>query len=1045
MKKIISFIVIISLVAAALPMYASAAQGENLAKGKEVWASDRYSDTYMPKNVNDGSTSTDWASGSVVMNGPSGPYYYVAIDLGMRYNITQIIARSRRDSDDGYTRNGWQVQLSNDRNFQEYVEVGKKTEAGPFKDDFVLNFDVEPQSYRYVRVAHETRTRMVISEIEVYGEPYMGEPRTEYTDTEGQLRDSTNILKYLGIMSGTDKNNFSKDLLLTRSEAVEVVLNTVNNKTVSDKALPYNDVSGEISGRIATALNLDILSRAEQFKPFDYVTVTEFAKMLLYASGYGELVKAKGGYPAGVISVANSLDWNHYTNQSWGDFASRETIANMVYAALATPVYETVAIGDEYFKNEKGEHLIERYFDLTLMTGVVTANCVTSLSEYNRHTDNFIEIDYNGYTDSNGVLREYIGRKIIFLTSKNSDNLIVEGFLLHDGNNTLSIKSRDIKAYSQGRITYYDEAGDEKTLMLEDDAAFIKNGVAKADITLADLKSPNASIDIVSSDDDKEAELIYLYAPTVVIPEYCVDNGDVLKLKGSNGVDIETQYDVVSYYKNGREVMAEQIYSNSLVYCYISENQKAVRIECFTGTVEGVVESLTDDTVTVNGTQYELSEYFTDVSGVESLGPSQEVVLIPDSEGRIVYKLEGDTFIGESYGIILGTSMQGLSSGKVRLFSDDNKFYILDAASKLKIDDSVSECTALDSHIGKVIIYSLNASGELARVYTEDGSSRKLVRETNTSSGYYYKNGVYTSQLETALMLFPVDTTATVFTVPYTNAAIATGTEYEKYYKAAPFSSSVTSGSSMGELIFYNVDTLGTPSLIIKKVNRSASDAAMIDISSPDNYYVERVGSAVSGGEDYVSLSVIKMKTGEKKKMLYPKEKDTIFRYDDMLRQGSMFVNDSERYLYKSLTSYGMQHLNEYEMKASELKAGDIIRGQVASGNASQFEAIDRIFTLDDFVKDISYVSYGDYGPTVKSQYILRCGTFGDISNGMFMLEVNSDSHYTFDYSNANLIVIENGETNVYSGSHLANYADSASKIVVYTGYGVDYAIVVYK
>ena len=210
MKKILSILLMLFMISTSvLPLYAiDEDKGENLALGKTLWATDQYSDSYKPTYVNDGNLNTAWASGPTMLNGLNGKWCHITIDLGKTYNITSFVARSRRDVDQGYNRAGWFVHFSNDPNFQTFEEVGRKVEAGDYISDLELSFEQEPKAYRYVRVAHEKRSNMVISEIEVFGEPYLGEARVEFSDTEGKLTDSANVLKSLGVMDAMEKYAF---------------------------------------------------------------------------------------------------------------------------------------------------------------------------------------------------------------------------------------------------------------------------------------------------------------------------------------------------------------------------------------------------------------------------------------------------------------------------------------------------------------------------------------------------------------------------------------------------------------------------------------------------------------------------------------------------------------------------------------------------------------------------------------------------------------------------------------------------------------------
>ena len=94
LKRIICLllVLVISVSFFTVSVFAEEDLGENIALGKNVWASDQYSSGYAPSMVNDGKPLTSWAAGTQNLEGPNGGFYYIAIDLGAVYNITKFIA-----------------------------------------------------------------------------------------------------------------------------------------------------------------------------------------------------------------------------------------------------------------------------------------------------------------------------------------------------------------------------------------------------------------------------------------------------------------------------------------------------------------------------------------------------------------------------------------------------------------------------------------------------------------------------------------------------------------------------------------------------------------------------------------------------------------------------------------------------------------------------------------------------------------------------------------------------------------------------------------
>lgn len=1008
--------------------------GENLALGKTVWATDQFSASFVPANVNDGNLNTSWASGPTLLEGLSGNYCYIAIDLGQIYNITSFIARSRRDVDQSYNRVGWYAQFSNDPNFQTYETVGRKANADDYASDLELSFEKEPKAYRYVRVAHDERQNMVISEIEVYGEPYFGEKRAEFHDVTDKLADSVNLLNTLGIMGEMEKNKFSKDMLVSRSEALDIVL-----KSASLSAVDLNEAE-----KLAYAEEMKIISSKEDFRPRDFVTIREFCKMMLSVLEYENLT-----WPNGVDKLSNQLGFLKVTSQKQNDFASRESVARIAYAALISPKRTVDLVKDNYFITKDGETLLEAAFGLKLYNGVVTANNATNLSEYSKKYTKYVEVDYKEYTDESGLLGQFIGRSVFFLVDKNDDDTIVDGFLCDDRDESLVISMNDVIKFNSSKVFFIgNENGKEDDISLSNGCSFIKNGVAIRDISESDFKTENGTLAFIDNNKDGVADTVYLNSPMIAIIDFCADDGNRIVFKGKDGSGFEAVYDYVTYYRNGRQVLSEQMSRNSLAYCYVSNNKKVIKIECFTNKIKGTVKAISNDCINVDGLDYKVSTYFMN-HGFSELKIGISGMFLLDTENQIIALMDvEDLRNGEMYGILTGYSKKGLSDQKMKVFTQENAFTIFEVSDKLIFDGSRFDNTNIDNYLGELIIFQLNTSGQITKITTQYSPDNRVKKhEQEVSTAYYHGSGVYENHTEKANMLFPVDVESIVFTLPYQGTKVAIADVYESNYKAGTFANAIPRGE-VGQLEYYNVDEFLTPQVVIKKIpSTNTTDVGLISQRAPEVYVFDHLSKAYRNGNHYNMLNVIGATSGKKLQILYPEDYNKILMYDKMIVDATPFIDNTMRILTKDLSDYGKEHLSEYLMDISDLKKGDIIRGQLKAGSTDEFEAIDRIFTSENFVKDISYISYGDAAALVNAEVKLRCGLLETISDGKIKMNISVDNRYYIgDYLNTNKIfVIEDDDITMYNPREMGAYVDQNSKIVIYCFNVQDAAYFIYN
>lgn len=141
---------------------------------------------------------------------------------------------------------------------------------------------------------------------------------SDYADTE-----DTRLLSALNIMSGYTDGKFRPDRVLTRSEAVKILVNMRGYADEAQKAakntdylerldeLPFNDLNKSMP--YWTYWNLAYEMRLIQgfedgtARPDAALKSEQFLKMLVNCTGYGYFAEKEGGYPDGYISYGKKL------------------------------------------------------------------------------------------------------------------------------------------------------------------------------------------------------------------------------------------------------------------------------------------------------------------------------------------------------------------------------------------------------------------------------------------------------------------------------------------------------------------------------------------------------------------------------------------------------------------------------------------------------------------------------------------------------------------------------------------------------------------
>ena len=389
----------------------------NVAAGKTAMASSYFGENYVPEMATDGDLNTAWSMGSEILTGKRGGYEYIGVDLGAPYYISEIRAYSRQDFDQPADRQGWLIQVSNDPKFETTVDVGRRLEAGEFKSHTAVKVELA-DAYRYVRVV--SPSYFVVAEIEVFGEMAEAGGLRSFTDIDDPADvGPVQLLQYLGIMQGVSNTKFAPYNLLTRSEATKIAVGIAGIDNAAETDEIFADVPREhwANPWITAGVRTGQVSRDALFRPDDYVTTTEFLKLLLSAMGYTPRYVAKGGYPAGIISVSDELKLLRGTGAEYGEPLNRISAAYVIYNGLKSEVLSMDTLyPDGAVKYEKDETLMEARYRCTLESGLVTANCVTTLTAPTKMSDGCVQIDYKKYVDATDSVQHYLGQRIYYLT-----------------------------------------------------------------------------------------------------------------------------------------------------------------------------------------------------------------------------------------------------------------------------------------------------------------------------------------------------------------------------------------------------------------------------------------------------------------------------------------------------------------------------------------------------------------------------------------------------------------------------------------------------
>lgn len=168
------------------------------------------------------------------------------------------------------------------------------------------------------------------------------------TDSEPNFE---RVLEYK-IMQGDENGNLNLSSPVTRAEMAQLIANILRIGDI-EFAGGISDAFADVS-KEHWAYNAIMHAKAQKivcgngdgtFLPDNPVTYAEAIKMIVISLGYNPLAEARGAWPAGYLTVANSLGLLSITIAD--EYATREDVAIMLERALDIPIMAQTGFGSQ--------------------------------------------------------------------------------------------------------------------------------------------------------------------------------------------------------------------------------------------------------------------------------------------------------------------------------------------------------------------------------------------------------------------------------------------------------------------------------------------------------------------------------------------------------------------------------------------------------------------------------------------------------------------------------------------------------------------------
>lgn len=449
------------------------------------------------------------------------------------------------------------------------------------------------------------------------------------------------------------------------------------------------------------------------------------AKVIVTGLGYSVTAESLGGYPFGYTAAALKIGAADGVSLNDGTPITYYTLLKVFDNSLEITMLEPKIGADKgTYELSDSKTVLKDVLKAERYKGIVTSIPGAKLPGEKDVKGKVAAIDSNLYetdADMSGLLGYTVD---YWVSTEEPDKLLYVGNAYKY--NTVYVYEDDTIEKYENR-TYYiykdDEKNSTKKITLAEDASIIYNGRPATKITAASMKPNIGRVVLLDNTGDGDINTVFVYSFDVKKIVTMKSSDNTLYFKGGDSIctgDLNT----VSITKNGfdDEIGFQKLEKNMIVLLGISDDGKGAVIESITKKVSGKVTAMSDDYITVEDTEYGISDYYMHEREI-STGTSAS--FYTDSRNRIIAVT--DISAEMSYGYFV--KCEYLSSMdadlEVKIFDETGTMQILRMANRITLDgyggkspsDFIETMKAGSEQVQPQLIqFQLNGEGKINKV-----------------------------------------------------------------------------------------------------------------------------------------------------------------------------------------------------------------------------------------------------------------------------------------------------------------------------------------
>lgn len=602
-------------------------------------------------------------------------------------------------------------------------------------------------------------------------------------------KEAHDFLKAVGIVTNDDPA-YNAEAPVSRAYFVKLALMLSNDAPevlISEGDVFFDVTNGsQYEAYIEIAYRIGYISGGAggYFNPNDTVTYAQAVKILMNILGYAPVAEAKGGFPTGYLTEANSIGLMDDISLSPDGLLCQSQVMLLLRNAADADMMQVGAIGDpmDYYVT-KGETILTQKHKIKTIEAIVEANEYTDLLAQDSGLDRGT-ILAGGKTLTSGDseaddLLGYVSKIYYDENSSNTAPTVLYAESTDDNTVWYCNNPKDLEV-SGTDVKYHTDATTTKRLKVSSDATYILNG-KMAVYDIKELPNVYGSVTFISNDGDNIIDVVVINDYATYIVSGVSAASKMVNTKDGSRIELDAEnqdYDFVVRYADGEEAVFKDIKEDTVILMAQTTGDGLHKKELIISndTLSGVLSEIGSDYVMIDGASYSI-----DSSCIDRVKAGANYKYLLDAKGKIAYVyVENDVVYGYVYGAAKETGL----SGRVvcRIFTENDRWVELGFKDKFKFNGTVikAEDVLNAENLGatfdvqrQMVRYNVNADAEIIMMETAktvliDSANEDAAIEGDTFRISYKPTGSvnYRANSKTFNGNVFIDSVAKIFVIP---------------------------------------------------------------------------------------------------------------------------------------------------------------------------------------------------------------------------------------------------------------------------------------